>query len=379
VKHHVFRLSRPLTIVTAALMLGVAALLFIPMQGTDIMQDYAAAWALRQGLDPNAPTSVLRKLCCDPDHPAGSEAIAFQTAHPPFVTMMFLPLAWLSWPTARLAWLIISWTAVLGAWRILNVPDRVRVATAPWWIFALGMGTLEPVIFVLIAVAIWAMSHGSRWAGVALGIATAIKIYPGLLIIGLWLAGRRAAALIAAATCISCMLIGEWMLGFGATMAWLGYMPINTAYFVDQAYNFSLPHIIRLIAPVASPIVASIIALTILCAPLIRRVMHTGRWTTLVPAMLFGTPLTWGSYLPLLSLAPLPGAALALLWLSGAANILATFELLLWMPAQMLVALVVVLPLIAISLAWYHQLSAPDQQWPATARPEFATSGKSTT
>src|SRR5207253_1767334 len=66
---------------------------------------------------------------------------------------------------------------------------------------SIGLGQVDGFIMVSLAIALWASTR-DRWrlVGAALGIATLIKISPGLLIVYLILRGRRSVVLPAMAS-----------------------------------------------------------------------------------------------------------------------------------------------------------------------------------
>jgi alpha-1,2-mannosyltransferase len=67
------------------------------------------------------------------------------------------------------------------------------VVTIPVWL-TLRQGQVNAVLWCLIVVDVAAVGRRSRWSGVGIGLATAIKLVPGLFVVWLLLAGRRASA-----------------------------------------------------------------------------------------------------------------------------------------------------------------------------------------
>jgi alpha-1,2-mannosyltransferase len=144
--------------------------------------------------------------------------------YPPAAALFAVPLALLPWPAAQLAWVPFIY---------------VPLAVVIWYAFApllLRAGRLRPVVFaglfaacaylfplrdemrfgqvdmVLLAMAVAdCAATAPRWPrGTLVGLATAIKLVPGVFIVYLWLSGRRRAALVAAATALACTL-GAWL------------------------------------------------------------------------------------------------------------------------------------------------------------------------
>jgi alpha-1,2-mannosyltransferase len=145
--------------------------------------------------------------------------------YPPAAALFAVPLALLPWSAAQLAWVPFIY---------------VPLAVVVWYAFAPVLrraGRLRPVVFaglfagcaylfplrdemrfgqvdiVLLAMAVVdCAATAPRWPrGALVGVATAIKLVPGVFIVYLWLSGRRRAALVAAATALACTL-GAWLL-----------------------------------------------------------------------------------------------------------------------------------------------------------------------
>src|SRR5215208_3822913 len=182
--------------ITLSSLLLIIALWQLPSFLSDYGQDYAAARGWWHGQDTNTRTADLLAECCAEIAPSYG---GMQTAHPPFATLLALPLGWLPWPTARLIWLLLSWATITVAWLLLCVSPWLCAATASFWIIALGLGTHEPLLFLLLALTLIVQARAPRLAAVLVGLCAAIKVYPALLILGLWISGRRQMALIAVA------------------------------------------------------------------------------------------------------------------------------------------------------------------------------------
>jgi alpha-1,2-mannosyltransferase len=72
----------------------------------------------------------------------------------------------------------------------------------------LGEGQLNMVIFALVLADVVALRCGRAWCGVGIGLATALKLTPGLFLVLLVLIGRRRAAVVAAGTALGATLLG---------------------------------------------------------------------------------------------------------------------------------------------------------------------------
>ena len=145
--------------------------------------------------------------------------------YPPAAALFAVPLALMPWPAAQLAWVpfvyvplaVVIWYAFAP---LLHRSGRMRpVAFAA--VFA-ACAYLFPVRdemrfgqvdMVLLGLAVADCAACRPWwpRGALVGLATAIKLVPGVFIVYLWLSGRRRAALTAALVALACTL-GAWLL-----------------------------------------------------------------------------------------------------------------------------------------------------------------------
>lgn len=340
----------------------VVALLWLPrFPVPDIAQDYAAARGWLAGRDPNGPTAELLADCC-PD--LARNYPAMQTAHPPLATLLALPLAGLPWETARALWLLLSGAAVVAAWHIARVSPLVCAVTASFWIIALVLGTHEPLLFVLLAAALLLDARRPLWAGALIGLAAAIKIYPILLLVGLWLSGRRRSVLAALAAGAGAVALTELVLGWGVTFAWMAYTPVNTLRYVDEIGNGSLVRLVRAVIPDASPTLVTLAAFGLLLAPVLPR-LRRGDWLRpLLPIILLVSPLSWRHYMGLTALNPLGRIELICLGVAGLAALLVGLEVI---PPANMAPLVQGPLLITLLLLWYAATRPPRRNSAAVA------------
>ena len=145
--------------------------------------------------------------------------------YPPAAALFAVPLALMPWPAAQLAWVpfvyvplaVVIWYAFAP---LLHRSGRMRpvafaaVFAACAYLFPvrdeMRFGQVDMVLLAL-AVADCA-ARRPRWPrGALVGLATAIKLVPGVFIVYLWLSGRRRAALTAALVALACTL-GAWLL-----------------------------------------------------------------------------------------------------------------------------------------------------------------------
>ncbi|TDC59344.1 DUF2029 domain-containing protein [Micromonospora sp. KC207] len=134
--------------------------------------------------------------------------------YPPFAALAMLPMAVLPWPAAIVvsvaASVVVS--AVLIWW--LVDPVARRCGWTRWFTLAVALclaaafepmretvnfGQVNMLLLFLVAVDLLRLlPAGSRWAGVGIGLATAIKLTPGIFLVYLLVTGRWRAALTAA-------------------------------------------------------------------------------------------------------------------------------------------------------------------------------------
>lgn len=176
--------------------------------------------------------------------------------YPPLVPLLFVPLVPLGLDGARVAWYLIGQLSMLGAAAALlrplgrhGSPGAALAALSCLWALGgavqenLALGQMNPPLLLLIALAMrWLVARpapGSAGAA-ALSTATALKIWPGLLLLP-WLrrGRRRGFALALAIVALSALL--PWLL-YRATVP-PPHLPASTRYWMGTPalLNFSLP------------------------------------------------------------------------------------------------------------------------------------------
>ncbi|MFI7022468.1 glycosyltransferase family 87 protein [Micromonospora sp. NPDC049900] len=136
--------------------------------------------------------------------------------YPPFAALVMLPMAYLPWHGA----IAVSVAAGVAAaavliWWLLDPVSR-RAGWTRWFAFAVALclaaafepmretinfGQVNTLLLFLVAVDLLRLlPRDSRWAGVGIGLATAIKLTPGIFLVYLLVTGRWRAALTATGT-----------------------------------------------------------------------------------------------------------------------------------------------------------------------------------
>jgi alpha-1,2-mannosyltransferase len=135
--------------------------------------------------------------------------------YPPFAGLLMTPLAAVTQEVATVLVAAASGAVVVAGTWWLVAPVARRAGWTPW--FAVGLAVpvvylLEPVrstiglgnvnlfIAALVCADVVALRRGSRWAGVGIGLAAAVKLTPALFVLYLLLTRRRRPALTAVGT-----------------------------------------------------------------------------------------------------------------------------------------------------------------------------------
>jgi uncharacterized membrane protein len=153
-------------------------------------------------------------------------------SYPPFAVLPFVPFTLLSFRHAVEAWQAISLALLVAAF--VWIVRAARLSAAPAMALAavflmgeplensLGLGQINQLVLVLVALFVWALASGRGvLAGVALGVATALRFHPALFIV--WLAWRRRwrACGVAALTAVVCTALATAMVGWAATVEYV--------------------------------------------------------------------------------------------------------------------------------------------------------------
>jgi alpha-1,2-mannosyltransferase len=135
--------------------------------------------------------------------------------YPPFAAVVMLPLAFVGQTMAMtlqvigngLLVLLLTWWLVRPVADRHGWPPRFAVALAVPLVYALepvretiGYGQVNLYLAALVLLDVVGIRRGWRWAGIGTGLATAVKLTPGLFILYFLLTGRRRQAAIALGT-----------------------------------------------------------------------------------------------------------------------------------------------------------------------------------
>jgi alpha-1,2-mannosyltransferase len=143
--------------------------------------------------------------------------------YPPFTALLLRPFAMLPLGVTVAVFTVLTVAAVaLTTWWLV-VPLARRWGVSRWYAVGVAVplvlaveSTRETITFgqinMLLVVLVLAdllcgVPRGSRWAGVGVGLATALKLYPGIFLVYLLVARRWRAALVATATAAAATLL----------------------------------------------------------------------------------------------------------------------------------------------------------------------------
>jgi alpha-1,2-mannosyltransferase len=165
--------------------------------------------------------------------------------YPPFAALVMLPLAFVSWPVAigLAAVVTIACTAVV-LYLLVTPVARRQVWTPEWFAVALAVvlapivepyletllfGQINMLLVALVTIDILVLlRRNSRFAGVGIGLAAAIKLTPGIFIVYLLVTKRWRAAIVASATALGATLLAA-LVAPGATREFWTSALWNTA------------------------------------------------------------------------------------------------------------------------------------------------------
>jgi hypothetical protein len=218
----------------------------------DFFQEWYSARLWWDGQPVYAPMQpgVYRYLGVGQDITAG---VTEKNAHPPGAVFLALPLGVLDFSDAFAIWNGLSIWAFFGAvWLILS---NLRLITPGWavlpaiaalilsnpfWV-QMTHGQLNLILLLLI-VGAWTADRRDHavLAGVLIGIATAIKLFPGYLLVYFLLAGRWRSVLSGLLTIAACSALTSAVLGWNVWSFYLTNILPTTKEFSTVWANASL-------------------------------------------------------------------------------------------------------------------------------------------
>lgn len=239
----VYKKWLPLALVGLGLIVWWHITLTYSTLGGDFDQDYVAAYALRHGMPIyGSHLSELAKTI------GKAGAIGVENMHPPLLSVLFLPLSFLSYQNAFILWSVFQlglffgliWAVVQG----LQMPRTFFLYTVGlglcWYPFQYAIGTGNSSLLVsALVIACWysLVRKRAKLAGVFLGLSTMLKLFPGLLLIYLLLTKQFRTLAVAIATILT---VGVGLLGIVGTSDFYRYFSEIMAQDVARWSTFIL-------------------------------------------------------------------------------------------------------------------------------------------
>lgn len=221
--------------VAAALLLGT----LVPprLYPRDLMADYLPALAVRSGHDPFANIDDLAGELL------GLSLFMFPhpNPHPPALVVAFVPLTFLPYEAVFVLWTLggLGLLALIGRWLGLSpLATLALVAWPPLWV-ELYIGNWQ-IVLLALCLAGWRAAERRRdgRAGVWLGLAASIKLFPVLLLLPFFARRRWRLVAVAAAVLFGTQVVG--LLAFGPEgfrRYWLEVLPAVNAHYRALGYN----------------------------------------------------------------------------------------------------------------------------------------------
>jgi hypothetical protein len=308
----------------------VAAMRPAPEQINDLFQDWGSARNHLVGMPVYTPhaTSIPRHLGVPFDRLGGIE----YNAHPPTSVLLALPLASLDYRDAVLVWNAISLAAFLVSLVIvavvLPVPRTLFLPILALLVFChplygnLHLGQYTPIL-VLLVTAIWALERSGRssTAGLLVGAAAAIKLFPAYLVVYYAARSRIRPLMAAALSFLALTLATVLVLGPDTYYDYVRIVLPEQAKFRSFGYNLSIAGFwYKLFDPIGEPglmtplwsspalacwgTLLSNLTITAIVATFVHRARTSAQrdlaFALVVTAMLLVSPVTWDFSLPML-------------------------------------------------------------------------------
>jgi len=336
-------LTRPLRWVVAVLAVVLTAV--------------SASWFLRQahewpvaGLDGRVYRDAARAFLDREDIYSGRfQGLPF--TYPPFALLVLVPLALLPENAATLLMFAASGAALVVVVRWCQ-DYATRGRPGSWWLTvamaAPAAIAVEPVRstlslgqvnLLLLALVLGLDARGTRWSGVGAGLATAIKIAPGLLVAAQavrsdWRAFGRGVLAFVAATALAAVLAPAATRAYFTSLLWDSSRPGG----LDYLQNQSLRGVLARHAPDHAPLVWLMSALLVLAlgAWVVRRHRRDPFYALTAAALtgLLVSPVSWSHHwvwvLPMVAVGVRTGLRTPVAWASLALLASTLVELLFW-------------------------------------------------
>jgi len=236
-----------------------------------LVNDMVRVWQVTNHHDLDVSLRAARRLVAGEDIYADSEAfkasleagtfsmkddsVVWPYAYVPLSAILFIPATFLSYSIVQVGWWGFNIAALLlGSWLSLRAvgpatPGRMALGLLLLYRFepaviTLRLGQIELLQFLLLAFALYALSRNwERRAGLALGLAAGIKLFPGALIALLIWRRRWCAAAWALGVALVTGIGSFAIVGFDALPAYLAFTSVYgiggafAAFPYNQSFN----------------------------------------------------------------------------------------------------------------------------------------------
>lgn len=304
----------------------------------DFYQEWSSAKNITTGLPVYAPLDVTVERYLHMQKSPGTEWYWDVNVHPPTSVLLALPLVTLEYQQATLAWNVVSLLAL--ALSLIIVIRTLGIQFSPWSTLPIvGLllvcdpllqqviqGQLNLILLLLITI-VWAADRSGRYrlAGITLGFATAVKLFPGFLFVYFLLRRKWQPLFVGALAFLVITLATLAIVGVDTYHMYIAKILPQAATWKAAWNNASLPGLWhKLFDPVSrngeltalmeSPAAAKVFTLAswlivLAClAPVVWRARTLRQrdlsFAATVTAMLLVSPVTWEHYF-LLLLVPL--------------------------------------------------------------------------
>jgi alpha-1,2-mannosyltransferase len=250
------------------------------------------------------------------------------STYPPASAIAFAPLTLLGPVLRALLWTAFN-VAALGltcrivARRFLGLRGEradtwallatgLAAVTLPVWISIAYQGQINVALWLLVVADVGTVGRGSRWTGVGIGVATALKLVPGLFIVYLFAAGERRGAVRALAVAAGVTLVGLLLAPGDSLDYWTDLMwdSSRVGRLDDWANNSLLGTLARLVKPGHARMgVWILLAIVLVVVAMVRARRATRSGDLLAATVIVGctsalvSPISWSHHLGFLVLA----------------------------------------------------------------------------
>ncbi|HEX8868317.1 MAG TPA: glycosyltransferase 87 family protein [Lentzea sp.] len=255
-----------------------------------------------------------------------SWSIDLPFTYPPIAAVLFTPLALL--PT-QLVWALFAAVTVLGVGAVLRWTSASPLlfllvfSLEPVW-RTIGLGQINVLLMAMVVFDL--LRNDSRWSGVLIGVAAAVKLTPLIFVLHLLVTGRSREAVRALVTFLGLQVLGFLLLPGDSLRFWgsaifTGNNATGNGYFTNQSFSGAVqrltggaPVLVVVLSVVCVAVAAVLARRAYLCGEPVVAMLVTAGCGVLV------SPISWSHHwvwvVPLVALLVSRGSrvALVLVW-----------------------------------------------------------------